>query len=50
MKKKDQRDDFVIVNIYGNQKDTLTIVSFEFARFKHCWHMASFSRDWYQMY
>ena len=27
-KKKDQRDDFVIVNIYGNQKNTLTIVSF----------------------
>ena len=49
-KKKDQRDDFVIVNIYGNQKNTLTIVSFGFARCNHCWHKASFSRNWYQMY
>ena len=35
-KEKHQRDDFVSVNIYGNQKNTLTVVSFGFARCNHC--------------
>ena len=43
---KGLRDDFVIVSIYGNQKNALTIVSFEFARCNHHWYKACFSRDW----